>query len=77
MSEVFRSESYVLHADVTPVEALPGQYSFELSSQVLTAKNPKERRRLVQLTCEQSSLVALQAALHAAIAEGHGGALNA
>lgn len=59
MTEIIRAGTYVLHAEITPIEALPGHYSFELLSQVLTAKNPNERRQLVQFTCDKGELKAL------------------
>lgn len=59
MTEIIRNDTYVLHAEITPAAVLPGQYSVELLSQVLTARNPDERRRLVQFTCDKGGLDAL------------------
>lgn len=56
MAKIISTDSYVLHAEITPTEVPAGHYSVELLSQVLTARNPNERRRLVQFTCDKSGL---------------------
>lgn len=59
MKEIIRAANYVLHADIAPVVASQGQFSFALLSQQLDAKNPAELRRLVQFTCDKQTLQAL------------------
>jgi hypothetical protein len=62
--KIFESESYILHAEITPTKRPPGHYGFELLSQLLGAKNPDERRRIVQITLSGAQLDAFAAHIH-------------
>ncbi|WNO06007.1 hypothetical protein [Rhodoferax mekongensis] len=66
MTIFYKSNSLVLHADVKPVEALPGQHHLKIQSQLLHSKNPDERRDVFAFTGGGESLRLLGDILHKA-----------
>jgi hypothetical protein len=62
--KIFESENFILHSEITPLKHPPGHYSFELLTQWLGAKNPDERRRIVQVTLSGAQLDSLAAHIH-------------
>ena len=54
------SQDFICTAEVRPLDLLPGNYHFELTSKWSGAKDPMAEQRMLQLTLDAQALRQLQ-----------------
>lgn len=67
-ANILATEAFTYTADVQPIAAQPGAFSFSIASRWAGAKDPDAQRVAVQMTLDAAGLQALRALIDAAVA---------
>ena len=63
----FNSEDFAYNAEVRALDALPGSFSFAITTVWRSAKNPAEEQTALQITLDKAGLIALRDLIDSAV----------
>ena len=61
------SEDFSYNAEVRKLDAVPGAFSFAITTVWRSAKNPKEEQTALQITLDRADLIALRDLINTAV----------
>ncbi len=66
----FNNNDFTYFAEVTKVGAIKDAFNLKITSQWLSAKNPKEEQTQLQVTCTNADLLKLSSLIETAVSNG-------